>query len=62
MDQEITKESGMLLRSLDRGIVNINAIRNFLAKVESYAPPAGRKEKRIDRVAGQLSRLDKRAK
>jgi|GEM_PF-4205073 len=55
---EITKEAGVLRKRLQRGFINLPEMEQFLAKVETAAPPVG-KAKGKDRFTQQLQNLDK---
>lgn len=57
---QIIKEAEMLRNRLDKGLINILELSQFLQKVERYAPPPTGNRKRMnktERMATALNRL-----
>lgn len=57
---QIIKEAEMLRNRLDKGLINILELSQFLQKVERYAPPQTGNKKRMnktERMATALGRL-----
>lgn len=56
----ISKEAGVLRMLLQKGSINLKELENFLCRVESYSPPAPRKNSRNkERFNEQLKHLDR---
>lgn len=57
---QIIKEAEMLRKRLDKGLINLLELSQFLQKVERYAPPVAGKKKTIaknQRFVEALGRL-----
>jgi hypothetical protein len=47
LKKELSKKAGLLLNTIDRGVVNLNEIKNFLVSVEKLSSPRRKTKSRI---------------
>ena len=57
LNKELSKEAGFLLNMVNRGSLDLNRLKAFLARVESFNPTPARGQKQRDLIAYYEKRL-----